>query len=103
MSLCTLCTRTGHTAGQCPLNRRWIAPLLATGMAVLVTACATPSTPPPSPSARLMAPPAEVAEIKPGDDLVVAHLKLRKQYYREAARLRSLQGYVRVSRGETAK
>ena len=50
------------------------------------------------PSARLMVPPATVEEIKPGSDLVVEHLKLRRQYLKEVARLQSLQGYVRTMR-----
>ena len=69
---------------------------------VLAAGCSQ-SVPPPSritpPSARLMEPPAALAEVKPGSDLVVEHLKLRKQYLTETARLKSLQGYVRTTRG----
>lgn len=99
MSLCTLCTKTGRTAGQCPLNRRW-ASAAVLAVSAIMAGCATPMAPPAPPSARLMAPPAPVAEPKSGSDLVVEHLKLRQQYYRETARLRSLQSYVRVVRGE---
>lgn len=52
-----------------------------------------------APSPRLMAPPAPTPEIKAGSDLVVEHLKLRKQYNQETSRLRSLQGYVKTVRG----
>lgn len=69
---------------------------------VLVAGCSQ-SVPPTSqimpPSARLMEPPAALEEVKPGSDLVVEHLKLRKQYLNETARLKSLQGYVRTIRG----
>lgn len=52
-----------------------------------------------APSPRLMAPPAPAPEIKVGSDLVIEHLKLRKQYQTETSRLRSLQGYVMTARG----
>ena len=52
-----------------------------------------------APSPRLMAPPAEAPEIKVGSDLVIEHLKLRKQYNSEVSRLRSLQGDVKTARG----
>ena len=72
-------------------------------LASIVVAGCSQSTPPPSritpPSARLMEPPAKMDDVKPGSDLVVEHLKLRKQYLTETARLKSLQGYVRTTRG----
>jgi hypothetical protein len=47
-----------------------------------------------------MTPPEPAGQVKRGDDLIVEHLKLRRQYFRETARLRSLQGYVKTVRGE---
>ncbi len=69
--------------------------------ALVVGGCAQ-SVPPPSeiapPSARLMTPPERLGEIKSGTDLVVEHLKLRRQYLKETERLKSLQGYVKTVR-----
>ncbi len=78
--------------------------LIVAATAALVTGCA--STPAPTavtgilaPSARLMEPPAKMIQVREGDDLVLAHLQLRRQYSRETSRLSSLQGYVHVLRG----
>lgn len=69
--------------------------------ALLLAGCASDvASPPPSkvtpPSARLMADPARLPALKAGDDLVVEDLKLRRQYLKETARLRSLQNYIRI-------
>lgn len=71
-------------------------------MAAALAGCSQGMAPPSkmlAPSERLMAPPAPAPEIKAGDDLVIEHLKLRKQYNHETSRLRSLQGYVKTARG----
>lgn len=97
--MCTLCGSSRHTAPRCILNRKWMSPPVIAVMALL-GGCATPTATVEPPSARLMTPPEPMAEVKPGSDLVVEHLKLRRQYARETSRLRSLQGYVRTARGE---
>jgi len=97
--MCTLCGSARHTAPRCILNRKWVTPPVM-AMVSLLAGCATGLPPPAPPSARLMTPPEPAGQVKPGDDLVLAHLKLRQQYFRETARLRSLQGYVKTSRGE---
>lgn len=72
------------------------------GVAAAALGGCTQGMAPPSkmlaPSPRLMAPPAAPPEIKVGSDLVIEHLKLRKQYHAETSRLRSLQGYVKTAR-----
>jgi len=97
--MCTLCGSGRHTAPRCILYRKLWAPL-AMAMAALLTGCATTMPPVDPPCARLMTPPEPAGQVKRGDDLIVEHLKLRRQYFRETARLRSLQGYVKTVRGE---
>jgi hypothetical protein len=98
--ICALCGSHRHTAPHCILNRKWVTPP-AIALMALLGGCATPTATTEPPSARLMTPPDPLPEVKAGSDLVVDHLKLRKQYAREASRLRSLQGYVRTLRNET--
>lgn len=105
MKRCTYCDQYGHTAGQCPRrgivawNLAWVAITLST---LGLIGCSGQPVPPSQirqPSARLMAEPAPLPTVMAGDDLVYHYLALRRQYSRETARLKSLQGYVRLSRG----
>ena len=100
--ICTSCTRWGHSANRCPLNRKlWTPIVTAMAVTVLLGGCSASGWQAPEPpSPRLMTAPEPPPMVKPGDDLVLAHLKLRKQYLKEAALRRSLQTYVRVSRGD---
>jgi hypothetical protein len=49
-----------------------------------------------SPAKALMIPPAKLAELKAGDDLVQRHADLRRQYSTETGKLTRLQRYVRT-------
>lgn len=102
---CGRCTKWGHSSSSCPLNRKRWAPIAITlAVTVLFGGCGTSGwIPPDPPSSKLMEAPKPPPLVKPGDDLVLTHLKLRKQYLKETALRRSLQNYVRVSRGEGAK
>ena len=48
------------------------------------------------PAAVLLKPPAKLPELKAGDDLVVKHADLRRQYATETDKQRRLQRYVKT-------
>lgn len=83
---------------------RMIAVCLVLVCVLLLPGCANsvqaPTTKLAGPSARLMEPPAALPDIKPGDDLYVVAADTRAAYTREAAKLSSLQRYVKTIRGK---
>jgi hypothetical protein len=105
MKRCTYCDQYGHTAGSCPRRGAvgWhIASAAAIAATLLMLGCSGQPVPPSQirqPATRLMAAPEPLPTVMAGDDLVYHYLALRRQYSRETARLKSLQGYVRLSRG----
>lgn len=104
MTICTQCARWGHTASRCPLNRKRWAVAGATLVAAALSSCGTTGwIAPDPPSKRLMAVPPPIPPVKVGDDLVIDNLKLRKQLSERNGQVRSLQGYILVSRGEKTK
>jgi hypothetical protein len=47
-----------------------------------------------------MAPPARLPDVKPGDDLIKAHVALRRSYASETGKYRRLQAYVAAITGK---
>ena len=81
---------------------RMIAICLVLVCVLLLPACAPGVNPPvaklAAPSARLMEPPAALPDVKEGDDLYAVAADTRAAYTKEAAKLNSLQGYVKTIR-----
>lgn len=72
-------------------------------VAVALAACGGPPVPPSKlgpPPARCMVSPASLPVSAPGDNLIEKHGQLRRQYAREASKLRCAQGYIRTVRGK---
>lgn len=68
-------------------------------LALLLAGCATGKGTEPPP-ARCMLAPKPLGDIKPGDDIIQKHAELRRDYGREAGKLRCLQGYTKASLGK---
>ncbi len=62
----------------------------------LFAGCAISPTQLEPPAAILMKPPAKLAELKAGDDLVQKHADLRRSYSTETGKYARLQKYVRT-------
>lgn len=69
--------------------------------ACVITLCGCETTkgtePPP---ARCMQPPKPLADVQAGDDIIQKHAELRRDYGKEASKLRCLQGYTKASLGK---
>jgi hypothetical protein len=63
----------------------------------VLPACASVSPSQLEPPAKgLMVPPAKLADLKAGDDLVQRHAELRRQYSTEVGKLTRIQRYVKT-------
>jgi hypothetical protein len=73
--------------------------LLTYVLIVSLAGCATvPGTEPPP--ARCMVSPKPLGDVKEGDDIIQKHAELRRDYGREAGKLRCMQGYSRALLGK---
>jgi hypothetical protein len=72
-------------------------------IAAILAGCGGPPVPPsklrPAPE-RCMVSPSGLPQLLPGQNLVESHAQLRRQYSREASKLRCAQAYIRTVRGE---
>lgn len=71
-------------------------------IAAILAGCGGPPTPPSTlrpPPAWCMASPQKLPQLSPGENLVEKHAGLRRQYAREADKLRCAQRYIKVTRG----
>jgi hypothetical protein len=72
-------------------------------IAAILAGCGGPAPPPstlrPAPS-WCMSGPQKLPQLFPGENLVEKHAGLRRQYAREAEKLRCAQSYIRTARGK---
>jgi len=72
-------------------------------IAAILAGCGGPPAPPSTlrdaPS-WCMSGPQKLPQLLPGENLVEKHAGLRRQYAREASKLRCAQNYIRTARGE---
>lgn len=68
-------------------------------LALLLAGCATGEGTEPPPAGCMLAP-KPLTDIKPGDDIIQKHAELRRDYGKEAGKLRCLQSYTKASLGK---
>lgn len=72
-------------------------------VAAILAGCGGPPVPPSKlapPPPRCMTGPQKLPQLLPGENLVEKHAELRRQYTREASKLRCAQTYIKTARGK---